>query len=121
MLIDMESGDPNSTARTYLGTALKNLQLPLLGIWLPDRGTVGIFLLQGFHFKGFNLGEGLLKLLGGTTNGEVAGLITLTIKAPLKSIFAESHDVRYRSAELPRGGSEGTGAHGLRVPSNRAR
>lgn len=46
--------------------------------------TVGIFLLQGFHVYGFNLSEGLLKLLGGTTIGEVAGLITLTIKATFK-------------------------------------
>ena len=46
--------------------------------------TIVIFLLQGFRVKGFNLSEGLLRLLGATTVGEVAGLITLTIKATFK-------------------------------------
>ncbi len=46
--------------------------------------TILIFFLEGFRYKGFGLDAGLLKLLGAATAGEVAGLLTLTIKATFK-------------------------------------
>jgi hypothetical protein len=44
--------------------------------------TVVMYFLQGFRV--FYLDVGLLKWLGAATIGEVAGLITLTIKATFK-------------------------------------
>ena len=39
--------------------------------------TLGIFVLQGFHFRGFDLQCGLLNWLGGAALGEVAGLAVM--------------------------------------------
>ena len=43
-----------------------------------------LFLLQGFQLGGFHLEPELLKWLGGTTVGAVAGLLTLTFRAVFK-------------------------------------
>jgi hypothetical protein len=43
--------------------------------------TLAIFFLQGFRAWGFSLDASLLKWLGGATIGEIAGLLTLTLKA----------------------------------------
>jgi len=46
--------------------------------------TALIFLLQGFHYKGFNLDASLLQWLGAAGLGEVAGLVALAIKLLFK-------------------------------------
>jgi hypothetical protein len=46
--------------------------------------AMAIFFLQGFQLGGFHLDPELLKWLGGTTVGAVAGLLTLTFGAVFK-------------------------------------
>ena len=43
--------------------------------------TFGIFVLQGFHFLGFNLDAHVLNWLGAATIGELGGLITIMVKS----------------------------------------
>ncbi|QNI31432.1 hypothetical protein H7849_20495 [Alloacidobacterium dinghuense] len=42
--------------------------------------TMGIFFLQGFRVRGFDLPTNVLLWLGGATIGEVAGLLVLCIR-----------------------------------------
>ena len=42
--------------------------------------TFGIYLLEGFNVMGFSLPEPLLKGLGWSTVGQVAGLVTVVFK-----------------------------------------
>jgi len=47
--------------------------------------TMLIFFLQGFRLWGFSLDTGLLRWLGAATVGEIAGLLTLTLRALFRS------------------------------------
>jgi hypothetical protein len=47
--------------------------------------TMAIFFLQGFRSCGFSLDLSILKWLAGVTIGEIAGLLTITIKYYFKN------------------------------------
>jgi hypothetical protein len=43
--------------------------------------TIGVFLLQGFsQYTGFSLDQGTLHWLGAASIGEIAGLLTITVR-----------------------------------------